>query len=268
MQIKTPKGTVVPPFNAWCDEIDDIMFALRRVGENEAADYIDSQRWRDLFDEGLSPEDAAQVLLGDYEVPAPPGWEMGPFIRMIEAPSVQRVPSMYRPPTTPAAKRDAAMFQKGRETTQAPTAAKVIYRPGRGCTKSEDGRFRGVGEKSDYVLEWDGAQAWYVGDGWRRSAAEWPKEDLDKRVARGVWLAEEVKQAPRIDINPGDEVAWTTAGRGKVANVFDAIDNSRVCTVEIPGWYVTSEGYLTREDTGHRATLDILARDLTRTGEE
>lgn len=73
-------------------------------------------------------------------------------------------------------------------------------------------------------------------------------------------------QAPRIEIAVGDSVAWTTAGAGKVSQIFDAIDNRRIASVHVAGWFITTDGYLTRADTGMPAVLEIVAADLTRKG--
>lgn len=216
MQIKTPRGTVVPPFDRWNEAVTQEVIALVNAGELDVASHIDRRTRLWLYQEEMSPEEAAQVLLGDYEPTPPPNWEKIAQGGVIRWPTV---PNMYRPPTTPAAKRDAAMFQAAARDLGVMLTPEVLA----------------FGEKFEAMAQ------------------------------RGPIKG----QAPRIDIKPGDDVAWPTAGKGKVANVFDVISNDRVCTVEIPGWYVTGEGYLTREDTGHRATLDILARDLTvRTGEE
>lgn len=69
-------------------------------------------------------------------------------------------------------------------------------------------------------------------------------------------------QAPRIEIAEGDEVAWTTAGTGKVVHTFDAVDNARIAVVHVAGWFTTTDGYLTRTDTGMSAALEIVAADL------
>lgn len=73
-------------------------------------------------------------------------------------------------------------------------------------------------------------------------------------------------QAPRIEIAVGDSVAWTTAGAGKVAHTFDAIDNTRIAVVHVAGWFVTPDGYLTRTDTGVPCALEIVAADLRKVG--
>lgn len=73
-------------------------------------------------------------------------------------------------------------------------------------------------------------------------------------------------QAPRIEIAEGDDVAWTTAGAGKVAKIFDATDYQRIAEVRVAGWFITTDGYLTRADTGMPAVLEIVAADLTRKG--
>jgi len=84
----------------------------------------------------------------------------------------------------------------------------------------------------------------------------------DAALFRGKYPAP--TQAPRVEIAVGDSVAWTTAGAGKVAHTFDAIDNTRIAVVHPAGWFVTPDGYLTRTDTGVPAALEIVAADLTR----
>ena len=69
---------------------------------------------------------------------------------------------------------------------------------------------------------------------------------------------------PRIDLAVGDDVAWATAGKGKVVHLFDAIDNTRIAVVHVAGWWTTAEGYLTRTDTGVPAALEIVAADLVK----
>lgn len=70
-------------------------------------------------------------------------------------------------------------------------------------------------------------------------------------------------QAPRIEIAVGDDVAWTTAGAGKVAHLYDdPMDHARIAVVHVAGWWVRSDGALTRTDTGVPAALEIVAADL------
>lgn len=67
---------------------------------------------------------------------------------------------------------------------------------------------------------------------------------------------------PRIDLAVGDAVGWTTAGKGTVVHLFDAIDNTRIAVVHVAGWWTTAKGFLTRTDTGVPAALEIVAADL------
>lgn len=108
MKIKTPKGTVTPPFDAWTEKLLESQRALRLSGEADVARHINERSWIWLYHEGLSPDEAAQVLLEDFEPPRP-AHEIADEA-LARMPSAQRAPNMYREPTTPAHRRDAALF--------------------------------------------------------------------------------------------------------------------------------------------------------------